>query len=246
MIPNWKCWYPIHQKSGGYLPNVLKSLSGAMFTVVLHVLFIFCFGWVLQPFKIISLILRQANQVIGTIEDLSGKPHSENKVLAYSSELTVRPRISLCPIIHDQSPQKNVVRSSRTVTIFCGDWLWNNFYCHSLPFTDSRRAVVSYWRKNVHQVLVNCLGGLLINSVDRLCPKWHEKCQRAVKQQQHFFPLGPVWSVVITNSSVKSVEGSSCISATSWENLFCHMRTTKAQISLRIHTVWSAHFLFAG
>ena len=27
-------------------------------------------------------------------------------------------------------------------------------------FSDSRRAVVSYWRKNVHKVLVNCLGGL--------------------------------------------------------------------------------------
>ena len=26
----------------------------------------------------------------------------------------------------------------------------NNFYDHSLPITDSRRAVVSYWRKNGH------------------------------------------------------------------------------------------------
>ena len=33
--------------------------------------------------------------------------------------------------------------------------------------------------------------------------------------------------------------------AASWENLFCHMRTTKAQISLRICTVWSAPSLFA-
>ena len=34
--------------------------------------------------------------------------------------------------------------------------------------------------------------------------------------------------------------------ATSWENLFCHMQTTKVQISLRICTVWSAPLLFAA
>ena len=33
---------------------------------------------------------------------------------------------------------------------------------------DSRRAVVSYWRKNGHQVLVNCIGGLPRNSVAKL------------------------------------------------------------------------------
>ena len=44
----------------------------------------------------------------------------------------------------------------------------NNFYDHSLPSADSRRADVNYWRKNVHQVLVNCLVGLPRNSVDRL------------------------------------------------------------------------------
>ena len=30
-------------------------------------------------------------------------------------------------------------------SIFCGDWLWNIFYGHSLPSADSRRAVVSFW-----------------------------------------------------------------------------------------------------
>ena len=49
-----------------------------------------------------------------------------------------------------------------------GVWSWNNFYGHSLPSTDWRKAVVSYWRKNVHQVLVNCLGGLPRNSVNML------------------------------------------------------------------------------
>ena len=45
---------------------------------------------------------------------------------------------------------------------------WKHSYGHSLPSTNSRRAVVSYWWKNVHNVLVNCLGGLPRNSVDRL------------------------------------------------------------------------------
>ena len=35
-------------------------------------------------------------------------------------------------------------------------------WSHTLvsPFADSRGAVVSYWRKYVHEVLVNCLAGL--------------------------------------------------------------------------------------
>ena len=41
------------------------------------------------------------------------------------------------------------------------------------PSADSRRAVVSYWRKYVHEVLVNRLGGLslprksVVRSTDR-------------------------------------------------------------------------------
>ena len=38
----------------------------------------------------------------------------------------------------------------RSATFFRGDWSWNIFYYHSLPSADSRRAVVSFWRKNVH------------------------------------------------------------------------------------------------
>ena len=38
-------------------------------------------------------------------------------------------------------------------------------YGHSPSFAESRRAVVSYWRKNVHYELVNCLGGLPRNSM---------------------------------------------------------------------------------
>ena len=43
-----------------------------------------------------------------------------------------------------------------------------NFYGHSPSSADSRRALVSYWRKNEHKVLVNCLGGLPRNSVFRV------------------------------------------------------------------------------
>ena len=38
----------------------------------------------------------------------------------------------------------------RSATFFRGDWSWNIFYGHSLPSADSKRAVVSFWRKNVH------------------------------------------------------------------------------------------------
>ena len=38
----------------------------------------------------------------------------------------------------------------RSATFFRVDWSWNIYYSHSLPSADSRRAVVSFWRKNVH------------------------------------------------------------------------------------------------
>ena len=37
-----------------------------------------------------------------------------------------------------------------SATFFRGDWSWNIFYGHSFPSADSRRAVVSFWWKNVH------------------------------------------------------------------------------------------------
>ena len=39
---------------------------------------------------------------------------------------------------------------AKLATFFRGAWSWNIFYGHSLPSADSRRAVVSFWRKNVH------------------------------------------------------------------------------------------------
>ena len=42
------------------------------------------------------------------------------------------------------------VRSSSLAHSFMEIWSWKKFYDHSLPSADSRRAVVSYWQKNVH------------------------------------------------------------------------------------------------
>ena len=63
---------------------------------------------------------------------------------------------------------------------------------------DSRRAVVSYWRKYVHKVLVNCLGGLSLprKSVVRLTdhPDMTLDVYRGCKTttityRSNFFPL---------------------------------------------------------
>ena len=51
-------------------------------------------------------------------------------------------------------------------TSFIVIWSWNNTY--GLPTADSSRAVVSYWRQYGHLVLVNRLGSLPRNSMDRL------------------------------------------------------------------------------
>ena len=50
------------------------------------------------------------------------------------------------------------IGSSGPATFLCGDESRNQFYGHSLPSTDSSRAVVSYWRKDVYIIPVNCLG----------------------------------------------------------------------------------------
>ena len=39
---------------------------------------------------------------------------------------------------------------ARLATFFYGDWSWHIFYGHSLPSADLRRAIVSFWQKNVH------------------------------------------------------------------------------------------------
>ena len=55
-----------------------------------------------------------------------------------------------------------------SMTVLKTDQVWpHTFVSRS---ADSRKAVVSYWRKYVHEVLVNCLGGLSLprKSVVRL------------------------------------------------------------------------------
>ena len=71
-------------------------------------------------------------------------------------------------ILHKWSWKRPWVRSPCPVHSFMETWSWKHFYNHSPSSSDSRRAVVSYWRKNVYLVLVNCLGDLSRNSVDRL------------------------------------------------------------------------------
>ena len=39
-----------------------------------------------------------------------------------------------------------------SATFFRGEWSWNSFYDDYLPSADSWRAVVSFWRKNVHNI----------------------------------------------------------------------------------------------
>ena len=68
-------------------------------------------------------------------------------------------------------------------------WVRNPVWQHTFVFPSafSRRAVVSYWRKYVHEVLVNRLGGLSLSrkSVVRLTdrPDMTLDVYRDVKQQ---------------------------------------------------------------
>ena len=49
-----------------------------------------------------------------------------------------------------ETRRSRVQPQPRSATFFRGDWSWNIFYGHSLPSADLRRAVVSFWQKNVH------------------------------------------------------------------------------------------------
>ena len=83
------------------------------------------------------------------------KVTSRDKLMSHVNKcITMKYRHNQQSAQSDARPvlRRSRVRSSHPATFFCGDWSRNNFYSHSLPSADSRRAVVSYWRKNVHEV----------------------------------------------------------------------------------------------
>ena len=81
-----------------------------------------------------------------------------------------------------------------------GSWVryrvWENTFVSTSAF--SRRAVVTYWRKYVHKVLVNRLGGLslplksvvrLTDSPDMTLDVYHGRKTTIQQQQQHKYWL---------------------------------------------------------
>ena len=54
----------------------------------------------------------------------------------------------MCRPIGDQEVAASTL--AEVGNILSWDWSWKKFYGHSLPSSDSRRAVVSFWQKNVH------------------------------------------------------------------------------------------------
>ena len=83
-------------------------------------------------------------------------------------------------------------------------WVRYSVWPHAFvsPSADSGGAVVSYWQKYVHEVLVNCLGGLSLprKSVVRLtdCSDMTLDVYRDVKQQQ------PLLVIFMTEVSINS------------------------------------------
>ena len=51
---------------------------------------------------------------------------------------------------HPTGDQEIVGSAPPGSTFIHGGWSWNIFYDQSLPSADSRRAVISFWWKNVH------------------------------------------------------------------------------------------------
>ena len=78
-------------------------------------------------------------------------------------------------------------------------WRIMYVYGHSLPFADSRRALVSYWRKNGHWVLVNHLVDISLprKSVVRLTdrPAMTIGHYATIQQQQQHPPVSVPISV---------------------------------------------------
>ena len=60
------------------------------------------------------------------------------------------PQVPWLGAVRLETRRSRVQPPPRSATFFHRDWSWNIFYGHSLPSADSRRAVISFWRKNVH------------------------------------------------------------------------------------------------
>ena len=96
---------------------------------------------------------------------------------------------------------RRVAQSVGHLTRKSGVWVQYLVWQHTFvsPSAFSRRAVVSYWRKYVHEVPVNCLGGLSLprKSVVRLTDRpdmtldvYHgRKTTIQQQQQQQVHPL---------------------------------------------------------
>ena len=74
------------------------------------------------------------------------------------------------------------------VPYFRGDWSWNNIYGHYPSSAESRRVVVSYKRKYVHNVLVNLAQekvwlGELIAWHDHSCWLGHKTTNKSNKSK---------------------------------------------------------------
>ena len=69
---------------------------------------------------------------------------------------------------HPTDTQEVVVFILEFGTIFHRDLSGKYFYGHSLPTAESSKAVVSYWGKYGHLILLNHLRSQPRNSVDRL------------------------------------------------------------------------------
>ena len=86
-------------------------------------------------------------------------------IYGYHTSLTCNGRAEACPFGMQAAPS-SIPTSG---TFFRGDLGHEKkFYGHSPSSADSRRAVVSYWQKNGHKVLLNWPGGLPRNSVVRV------------------------------------------------------------------------------
>ena len=127
-------------------------------------LFNSCLVWCIMSYKSV----RRTGYVVCTW--ITAEPSSLKPVYSPPPPLPSNLLLNLLPgaVARSEASKRPRVRSPRTAHSFVETWSWKHFYGHSPSSADSRRAAVSYWRKNVHYVLVNCLGGLPRNNVARL------------------------------------------------------------------------------